>query len=251
MDGQNGANIFTPEELEALFRDDDTQETPPAQETQTETQDGNNGAENTTESGDAGNTQNTVDTTKAFANRLKESVAKEREAIAKTLGYDSYDALMKSREKKTLEDKGLDPDVVSPVIEELVKQRLDNDPRMKELATYRDKQLLEFGKKELKELSELTGGKITSLAQLSPEVKAAWAQKGSLTAAYMELEGANLVRGIRSEQSKGSTSHLNNPSGGTNVPSGERHLTEEEKQYWRVFHPHMTEEELSKKTIKK
>lgn len=249
MDGQNGANIFTPEELEALFRDDDTQETPPAQDTQTETQ------ENGDDSQNAGNSNDDVTKTKAFANRLKESTTKAVEAerlnIAKALGFESYDALIKSREKKTLEDKGLDPDVVSPVIEELVKQRLDSDPRMKELATYRDKQLLEFGKKELKELSELTEGKITSLAQLSPEVKAAWAQKGSLTAAYMELEGANLVRSMRSEQSKGSTSHLNNPSGGTNVPSGERHLTEEEKQYWRVFHPHMTEEELNKKTVKK
>ena len=251
MFGDNGANIFTPEELEALFKDEDTQETPPAEDNQTNTQE--TGANNDEQN--AGNTANPVTTTKAFANRLKESTAKavasERERIAKDLGFDSYDAMVKNREKKALEDKGLDPDVVSPVIEDLVKQRIDNDPRMKELQTLRDRQLVEFGKKELKELTELTGGKITSLAQLSPEVKEAWAKKGSLTAAYMELEGVNLVRGMRSEQSKGSTSHLNSPSGGANVPSGERFLTEEEKQYWRFFNPGMSEEELNKKTIKK
>ena len=252
MGGLNGANIFTPEELEALFKDDDTQATPPA-ETGTNTQDGDQNTDGSN-TADAGN-QNDVTTTKAFANRLKESTAKavqaERESIAKSLGYDSYDAMIKSREKKTLEDKGLDPDIVSPVIDDLVKQRIDNDPRMKELEGFRNQQLIEFGKKELAELTELTGGQITSLAQLSPEVKKLWGEKGSLTKAYMELEGTNLVRSMRSEQSKGSTSHMNTPNGNAGVPTGERHLTEEEKQAWRFFNPGISEEELNKKTVKK
>lgn len=253
MDGLNGANIFTPEELETLFSDEGAQETPPADDG-TKAQDGNQEGGDSGNT-DAGNTPNDVTTTKAFANRLKESTAKavqtERENIAKALGYDSYDALIKSREKQTLEDKGLDPDVVAPVIDDLVKQRIDNDPRMKELETYRNKQLIEFGKKELAELTELTGGKITSLAQLSPEVKKLWGEKGSLTKAYMELEGTNLVRSMRSEQSKGTTGHMNTPNGNATVPTGERLLTEEEKQAWRFFNPGISEEELNKKTVKK
>ena len=248
----NGANSFTLEELEALFNDGAAQETPPADgNTDTNTQEtgDNKGTE------DTGNTQNNVDTTKAFAKRLKEStdkaVAAERENIAKSLGYSSYEELQKTREKKVFEDNGLDQSVVSPVIEELVKQRIDNDPRMKELEGYRNQQVKEFGRKELAELKELTGGKIVSMAQLSRDVLDEWAKSGSLVDAYMKLEGRNLVRSMRNEQSKGTTDHLQNPSGSNGVPSGKRLLTDEEKRVWKMFNPKMSDDELNKKMIDK
>ena len=65
---------------------------------------------------------------KAFSIRLNE----EREKIAKEAGYESYDDMRKQREKKKLEDEGLDPEVASPVLEDLVKQRIEQDPRIKE-----------------------------------------------------------------------------------------------------------------------
>lgn len=246
----NGANSFTIEELEALFNDDAAQETPPAtEETNTQETGDNNGTE------DTGNTQSGVDTTKAFAKRLKEStdkaVAIERENIAKSFGYNSYEELQKSRERKVFEDNGLDQSVVSPVIEELVKQRIDNDPRMKELEGYRNQQVKEFGRKELAELKELTGGKIVSTAQLSRDVLNEWAKSGSLVDAYMKLEGRNLIRSMRNEQSKGTTDHLQNPTGSSSAPSGKRFLTEDEKKVWKMFNPKMSDDELNKKTIDK
>lgn len=247
MDGLNGANLFSAEDLEALFQDEEAQATPPANDE--ESSDGDAGKD------DAGKQSKPVDTTKAFATRLKESTEKarleEREAIAKSLGFDSYDALVKSKEDQVITDKGLDPSVVTPVVEEIVKQRIDNDPRMKELAEYRKRQVAEFGKKELAEITALTGGEITSLAQLSREVLDLWAKKGSLKSAYLELEGEKLINKVRGEQSKGGTAHLNTPSGGTNASSGKRYLTAEEKQMWRFFNPGMTEEELNKKMIDK
>lgn len=246
----NGANSFSLEELEAMFNADAAQETPPAmEETNTQETGGNKTAE------DTGNTQNNVDTTKAFAKRLKEStdkaVAAERENIAKSLGYSSYDELQKSREKKVFEDNGLDESVVSPIIEELVKQRIDNDPRMKELEGYRNEQVKEFGRKELAELKELTEGKITSTAQLSREVLNEWAKSGSLVGAYMKVEGPNLIKSMRSARSKGTTDHLQNPSGGNSVPNGKRFLTDEEKRIWKMFNPKMSDDELNKKTVDK
>lgn len=250
MNGLNGANSFSIEELEALFNDDAAQETPPATETKTETQE--NGE---TKSEDTGNTQSNVDTTKAFAKRLKEStdkaVAAERENIAKSLGYNSFEELQKSREQKMFQDNGLDPDVVNPVIDELVKQRINNDPRMKELEGYRQKQVQDFGKKELEELKELTSGKVTSMAQLSRNVLEEWAKSGSLVDAYMKVEGRNLIRSMRNEQIKGTTDHLQNPGGTGSAPSGKRLLTEEEKRVWKMFNPRITEEELNKKTVDK
>lgn len=243
MDEENGANIFSSAEIEELFATEIAQ-TSPAATTETNPQEGVDNDSTKTEQ---------IDQTKAFAHRLKESTEKarteEREAIAKSLGYASYDELQKSREKQQLEDKGLDPEQVTPIVEELVKQRLEQDPRMKELETLRKQKVEEFGKKELEEITKLTNGEITSLAQLPREVIDLWKQKGSLKSAYLELEGEKLITKIRSEQSKGSTSHLANPTGGQTTSTSVRHLTDAEKRAWKQFFPDMSDEELNKKTI--
>lgn len=241
-----GVEDLSLEELDKLFDDNGTQETPPAKDTANPEASPTDGTEGTVKK---------EDYTKAFAKRLKESTDKavlnEREAIAKSMGYTSYDEMIKSREKKLMEDKGLDPEQVSPVVEELVNQRLNNDPRMKELELLRRKQVEEFGKKELAEITQLTGGEITSLSQLPREVIDLWKQKGSLKSAYMEVEGEKLITKIRGEQSKGTTSHLNGLQGGAGLPTNKRPLTSEEKQIWKLFNPKISDEELNKKTVEK
>lgn len=249
MFGNNGANEFSIEELEELFEDNQQEDTPPAEEnnepqsdSQTETEEGKTNSNN-------------VETTKAFAHRLKESTEKarreEREAIAKSLGYDSYDDMVKNREKDFIKDKGYDPEELSPVIDELLKARIDNDPRMKELEDLRKQSIAEFGKRELAEITKLTGGQITRLDQLSKEVLDAWKTKGSLKKAFLEVEGENLISKLRNEHSRGSTSHLVTPGSSNPAPSNKRLLTEEEKQMWRLFNPGISEEELNKKTVDK
>ena len=234
---EDGVNELTVAELEELFNDETQPETPPVVE-ETEPQ-------KPTET--AG-----VDQTKAFAKRLKESTDKvrqeERETIAKSLGFNSYDELQKSRESKVLEDKGLDPEQASEAIDELVKKRLEEDPRMKELEELRKQRVKEFGEKELAEISKLTNGEITKFSQLSKEVIDLWTKKGSLKAAYIELEGEKLINKIRGEQSKGSTSHLQSPSG-PQTEDTKRPLTAEEKKAWKLFNPQMTDEELNKMTV--
>ena len=106
-----GANEFTLEELDSLFNEGETQpETPPVEnETQPETPP----VENETKVETPPANGEDVSKTKAFANRLKASTEKarreEREAIAKSLGYGSYEELQKANEKRLLEEKGLDP----------------------------------------------------------------------------------------------------------------------------------------------
>ena len=94
--------------------DDDIQQEPPL-------------ADDGTSPNDDGMPVEQVDQTKAFAKRLKESTdkarAEEREAIAKTLGFNSYEELQKSKERKVIEEKGFDPDELSPILEQLVQQR--------------------------------------------------------------------------------------------------------------------------------
>lgn len=250
MDNNNlGANEFTIEELEALFNSDTQQTTPAATDDTTDVQDGNNGT--VTENDKSNNVENT----KAFATRLRESTDKarreEREAIAKSFGYDSYDAMIKARERQTYESKGLDPDEISPIVEELVKQRLESDPRMQELAGYRKRQIAEFGRQQLAEITELTGGKITKFEQLSKDVLEHWQREGSLVDAYLKLEGKKLITQMRSEQSRGSADHLANPNGSSPANTNKRPLTAKEKELWKYFNPGISDEELNKKTIDK
>ena len=248
MDLENGANGFTIEELEALMSDSN-QATPPEPDANNpQAEDGNNGS-NTT------NPANSVDQTKAFAHRLKESTEKarneERENIAKSLGYDSYEVMMKEREQSLLQEGGLDPEKVSPIVDKLVKARLDNDPRMKELDEFKKKQIAEFAKNEIAEISKLTDGEITDVKQLPKEVLDLWAKKGSLKSAYLELEGEKLITKMKSEQSKGTMTHMQQVSGGTD-PSGSKHerpLTDDEKKYWKFFNPNISDEELNKKRV--
>lgn len=241
----NGANILTSEEIDELFRDDDEQETPPAND--------NPATSDTVDDTSASDGTDAVDTTKAFSRRLKESTEKarreEREAIAKSLGYDSYEALRQAQEKKMFDDRGLDAEEVAPLVNEIVEQRLREDPRMEELSKLRAKQVEEFGRQELAEITRLTNGKITSLAQLPKEVIDLWKKKGSLKAAYLELEGERLITELRSEHSKGSTAHMNTPSTTSNGSSGKRTLTAEERNMYKFFNPGMKDEDLDKITV--
>lgn len=236
-----GANEFSLEELEELFKSD-TQPTSPAAETNTEAQ----------ESDDADD-KSSVENTKAFAHRLKESTEKarreERESIAKSLGYESYDDMITKQNNKMLEDKGFDPDEVTPIVDELVKQRLATDPRMAELEEFRKQKVLDFGTKELAEITKLTGGKITAFSQLPENVIKLWQERGSLKSAYLELEGEKLIMEARINASKGTTEHLQSPNGSTPPSNNQRHLNEEEKKMWRYFNPGVTDEELNKKLV--
>lgn len=246
MPNNIGANTFTAEELEELFRDDVPQETPPADDA------------TPTDSNPNANTGNgdKITETQAFSRRLRESTEKirkeEREAIAKSLGYESYVDMQRKREQQIYTDKGLNPEDVSPVVEEIVKQRLNNDPRMLELEKYRNEQIKEFGKKELAELSELTDGEITDFSQLPKTVLDKWAERGSLVKAYMEVEGVNLVKKVKSSKSStaSTTSHMKTPTtSAASSNTAQRHLTAQEKQVWKFFNPGMSDEELDKKLV--
>jgi hypothetical protein len=237
-----GVNTLSTDELEALFVDEGAQQSP--------------AVEDGTESNSSDDTdKKDVSQTKAFAKRLAEEKAKvvneERENIAKSLGFNSFEELQKSREQKHYEKAGLDPAEVSPVVEAIVQERINSDPRMKELERYRALQVQEFGRKELAEITKLTGGEITSLEQLSPDVIDLWKKKGSLKSAFLELKGEELILKSRSAQSKGSTSHLNNVTGNAGTNNSQRHLTAQERQMWRFFNPQISDEELDKKMVDK
>lgn len=202
-------------------------------------------------------TEPTVTETQAFARRLREATGKarndERESIAKSFGYESYDAMVKAREADILREKGLDPEDVSPVVEQIVEQRIATDSRLQELEAYRQDRMSAWAKQELAELTTLTDGKISTWEDVPKDVLEAWKTKGSLKAAYLELRGEMLIREMRtsiaSGQSKGSTGHLASPAGAPAASNeGKRPFTEEERRIYKMFNPGVTDEQLSKMT---
>lgn len=250
FDEENPVKEFTIDQLEALFNEVDAEVSEP-QDNETappETQPTEVKEEKPSE-------DNSVENTKAFAKRLSEKTEQvrkeEREQIAKSLGYESYDSMMKSKlqdsERKVYDEHGLDPDQVAPVVEELVKQRLDNDPRLRELDEIRAQRVKEFGKQELAEITKLTNGEITSLTQIPKEVLDLWKQKGSLKQAYIEIKGEELIMKERSKQSNGSTAHLASPNGTGSQPPKTRTLTDQEKNLYKFFNPGVSDDELNKK----
>lgn len=240
MPGTNGDMDLSLEELEALFKEE-PEATPPQQI--------DDASAKTPGAGDS------MESTKAFAHRLKEktesAIVAERERIAKELGYESYDELQKSKEKKMLEDNGLNSDDVAPVVDKIVEERLKNDPRMKELDNYREQQMKEFANKELEEIKTLTNGEVTSMEQIPKDVLEDWKKSGSLKKSYIALHGEELIVKARTIAPKATTTHLQSPGGAPPQPSEFRLLTDEEKKIWKIFNPSMTEEELNKKQIKK
>lgn len=249
------ANEITIEDLENFLNGDGAA-------TSTANDEGSSSATQPNTNGDVieGNTEDNnttnVTETQAFARRLKEATTKarneERESIAKSLGYENFAAMQRSREEDMLKEKGLDPEDVSPVVEQLVKKRLAEDPLMQELEAYRNERLQAWAQKELTELSELTDGKISKMEDIPKDVLELWKTKGSLKKAYIELQGEKLIKdmrtGITSGQSRGSTGHLSTPKGSPSASSDKRPLTQKEKEVYKLFNPSVTDEELSKMT---
>lgn len=230
----NGVNDDVSKELEALFDMDEQQETSPTATDDTKP-------------------DSSVDQTKAFARRLKESTDKarneERENIAKSLGFNSFEELQKSRDRKIYEEKGLDPDEISPIVDELVQKRINEDPRMKELEAFKKRQLEEFAKNEVAELSKLTDGEIAKLEDVPKDVLDLWKTKGSLKKAYIELKGEELIMKQKNKSNKSTVAHMNGLNGGAGSVVSQRHLTDDEKRIWKMFNPDMSDEEINKKLV--
>lgn len=248
-----GANEFTIKDIED-FLEGKGAETPAASEETGSPTAQSNG--NTPPTNEDGNTPIVETQTQAFAHRLKEATNKarseERENIARNLGYESYADMQQKREAEMLKDKGFDPEEVSPVVEQIIQRRLAEDPRMKELDTFRQERVTAWAEKELAELNELTGGKISKIENVPKDVIELWKTKGSLKAAYLELHGEELIRETRasvaSGQSRGSTGHLTTPQGmpAPGTGANKRPFTQQEREVYKLFNPDVTDDELSK-----
>lgn len=190
--------------------------------------------------------------TKGVSKRINEvrhkTEIETEDRIAKQLGYDSYDALLKSKEKEMLQEAGVDNDEVSAMVEKLVEERLKRDPRLKKLEEIESLEKTKFVEAQLNAINQFSDNKYTSVDELPKEVLSIWEKTGDLKQAYLAVKGEELLLKNKSSSLNGSTNHLANP-GSVSGSSKTRLLTAEEKEIYRsVLGDFYNEEEISKKT---
>jgi hypothetical protein len=146
--------------------------------------------------------------------------------------------MIKHKENQTVEEAGLDPEAFQSVFNKLYEEKIQSDPRMRELEEYRNAKAMEWANNGLKEITELTNGKITSLDQLEPAIFEAVKGGQTLADAYLSLHGREVVEQLRNSQRaaklEGSTSHLGGSSS-TPTPDTFRTLTPEEANIMAQF----------------
>lgn len=181
-----------------------------------------------------------VDQTKAFAKRLKEETAKAkleaREEIAKSFGYDSWDDYYNSQTNSKLLDKGLDPDSVRPVLEDLIK----NDPQYIEAMKYKaEKEELEkeiFASNSIKALNEEMGTDFKSVQELGSQVIDLWNKGIPLAQAYAAYNYDKIRQNAikKSNAEDNGKSHLKTLTGG-NDKTQTRELSQDELSIFKAF----------------
>lgn len=129
-----------------------------------------------------------VDQTKAFAARLREEKAKAkqetREEIAKEFGYTSWKEYSDAQTNNKLLDKGVDPELVLPVLKDLIRE----DPEFKEAKLKAEKyEELEkelFATNSIKALNDKFGTAFKSVNELDQNTINMWNNGVDLDKAY-------------------------------------------------------------------
>ena len=166
--------------------------------------------DDTNNTNDTNNTLEPTDTkkkeadiiTKAVSERINEVKRKTeletKNNIAKDLGYNSYDEMIKSREdkekKQLLEEAGIDSSKeTEELIEKLVEKRLANNPKLKKLEEYENKEKINFVNSQLQEINKLTGGNIKDVSELPQETLALWETTGNLKQAFLDHDAYSII----------------------------------------------------------
>lgn len=181
-----------------------------------------------------------VDQTKAFAARLKEEKAKAkleaREEIAKSFGYANWNEYSEAQTNSKLMDNGLDPDMVRPVLKDLIH----NDPEYLEAMKFKaEKEELEkelFASNSIKELNEKFGTNYKSVNELDSETVRMWNAGTPLEKAYAannwETIRDNAIKSIPKDNGK---AHLKTITGSNEPVQGPKPITDEELRVFKMF----------------
>ena len=183
----------------------------------------------------------TIDQTKAFAQRLKEEKAKAKEEtrkeIAESFGYNSWQEYADAQTNNKLLDKGLDPDSVKDVLKDLIYTNPDYVEAMKYKQEKEELEKEIFASNSLKQLNETYGTNYTSINQLDKPTFDMWSAGTPLVNAYaahnMSKIVDNAVKQAVAARDNGK-SHLKNVSG-SSEESKAREISQDELKIAKSF----------------
>lgn len=190
----------------------------------------------------------TVDQTKAFAARLKEEKAKAkqeaREELAQSFGYESWEEYSEAQTNNQLLDRGLDPESVRPVLQDLIK----NDPTYIEAMKYKEeKEALEkelFATNSIKALNDKFGTNYKSVNELDEQTIIDWNKGTPLEKAFAannyDMLINNAVKNAGAVRDNGK-SHMRTVTG-SNSQGATREVSKGELDVAKMFG--FTEEQL-------
>lgn len=197
--------------------------------------------------------ENAVDPTKAYSERLKKDRAaiekevaqKTREEIAKSYGYESFDAYNKAQQDNKILDKGLDPELVRPIVNELIEK----DPKIIQarelLARQEELDKALYAQNALVALNNKFGTNFTSINDLDPDTVAMWNAGTPLEKAYAannyEQIKENAVKQVKIQAS--GKDHLKTVETG-NVQSNVKKLTQTEIDLIKKMNRDITDAEI-------
>lgn len=139
----------------------------------------------------------TVDQTKAFAQRLKEEKAKAknetRQEIAESFGYNSWQEYVDAQTNNKILDKGMDPDAVKDILKDLIY----TNPEYVEAMKYKqEKEELEkeiFASNALRELNNTYGTDYKTVGELGKPTLDMWNAGTPLVNAYAAHHMSSIV----------------------------------------------------------
>ena len=183
----------------------------------------------------------------ARINEVKLKTEKETmDKVAKELGYTSYADMKKAEETKLIKEKGYNPEDLEKVLEPILKKRLEDDPRFKRLEALEERDRDEYVKTQLAAINEATGQQL-KITDLPKETIDMWAKGINLEQAYYATQGKQLINKVKTKTGNGLLDHLS--VGSSSQQPKTRRLTESEKDIYRSIAPHLTEDDLNKKTV--
>ena len=180
-----------------------------------------------------------VDQTKAFATRLKEEKTKAKNEakleIAQSFGYDSWDEYIESQTNNKILENGLDPEVIKPMLQELIKK----DPAYVEAMRYKaEKEELakeKFAEDAIRLLNAEFGTNYSSVNDLDEETIKMWNNGTPLDKAYAANNWKKLQEiAVKKSNNPTGKEHLKEV-GGSRDNKEKREPTKDELRVFKAF----------------
>ena len=183
----------------------------------------------------------TVDQTKAFAQRLKEEKAKAKveakQEIAESFGYTSWQEYVDAQTNNKILDKGMDPESERDVLKDLIYTNPEYVEAMKYKKEKEDLEKEIFASNSIKQLNATYGTNYNSINDLDPETVRMWNEGTPLEKAFAANNVAllidNAVKKAAAARDSGK-SHLKTVVG-SSEESKTRDISSEELRVARAF----------------